>query len=145
MVRLVRIPLPSPAVPPSCVLCSSLAVAASHFVRAFNNRLQNEHAPILYTVILLREHGLILHSAYVILSEHELLFSEHVIPLSEHVIPHSARVILLSEHRLILHGAYVILSEHKLLFSEHVMPHSEQVIPLSEHGPQNARISSSLP
>ena len=32
-----------------------------------------------------------LHSAYVILSEHELLFSEHIIPHSAHAIP-------LSEH-----------------------------------------------
>ena len=68
-----------------------MAVAASHFVRAFNNRLQNEHAPILHTarVILLTvlsEQRLILHSAYVILSEHELLFSEHVIPHSAHTV-----------------------------------------------------------
>ena len=102
VVRLVRIPLQvRQCLHP--VLCSSLAVAASNFVHASNNRLQNEHEPILYTVILLREHWLILHSAYVILSEHELLFSKHV-------IPHSAHAIL-----------------------------------LSEHGPQNGSISSSLP
>ena len=137
MVRLVRIPFPSPTAPPSCVLCSSLAVAASHFVRACcNDRLQNEHAPILQSarVILLREHGQILHSAYVILSEHELLFSEHVIPLSEHVIPHSAHAIPLSE-QAIPHSA------HSILLSEQVIPHSAHAILLSEHRPQNARIS----
>ena len=91
------------------VLCSALAVAASHFVRVCcNDRLQNEHAPIL----------------------------------------HTARAIVLtvlSEQRLILHSAYVILSKHELLFSEQVIPHSAHAIPLSEHRPQNASISSSLP
>ena len=109
------------------VLCSLLAVAASHFVRACNNRLQNEHAPIL-------------HSANVILSEQELLFSEQVIPHSAHAIPliehgtilHSAHVILLREHRLILHSAHVILSEHELLFSEQPIPHTARVILLRD-------------
>ena len=115
--RLVRVPLPSTAAPPSCVLCSSLHWQSQHPTLSVlaTTALQNEHAPILHSarIILLSEQRLILHSAYVILSEHEPLFSEHLIPHSAHAIPlseqgpilHSAHVILLREHRLILHSA----------------------------------------